>query len=98
MSPVDGKLQKLGVRLRSERLRRNEAQALFAARIGVSVPTLRKMEAGDSTVLIGYWATALELLDRVGDLDGILAETEDLFARYEMMKAPARRRASRRAA
>ena len=96
MLHVDTKLQNLGSRLRAERLRRNETQALFAARIGVSVPTLRKMESGDPTVMVGYWSTALEVLDRAADLDAILAEPEDLFAKYEQMKAPSRRRASRR--
>lgn len=97
MSLVDLKLQNLGSRLRNERLRRNESQAVFAARIGVSAPTLRKMETGDSTVLIGHWATALDVLDRAGDIDVILAETEDLFLKYDKMNAPARKRASRRA-
>lgn len=96
MPPVHVKLQNLGSRLRHERLRRNEPQALFAARIGVSVPTLRKMESGDATVLIGHWATALELLDRAGDIDALLAAQEDLFAKYETMTAPVRKRASRR--
>ena len=96
MSLVKQKLQDLGSRLRNERLRRNESQAVFAARVGVSAPTLRKMEAGDATVLIGHWATALDVLDRAGDIDVILAETEDLFAKYEKTKAPVRRRASRR--
>jgi len=96
MSLADGKLQNLGSRLRRERLRRNEAQTVFASRIGVSVPTLRKMESGDATVLVGHWITALDMLDRTGDIDGILAEPEDLFVKYEMMNAPARRRASRR--
>ncbi len=96
MPLVELKLQSLGSRLRNERLRRNESQAVFAARIGVSIPTLRKMESGDTTVLIGHWAAALDILDRSGDLDAILAEPEDLFARYETMNAPKRRRASRR--
>lgn len=96
MLPVDTKLQNLGSRLRNERLRRNETQALFAARVGVSVPTLRKMESGDPTVLVGYWSTALAVLDRTGDLDAILAESEDLFARYDQLKVPRRLRASRR--
>jgi len=96
MSLVDVKLQNLGSRLRNERLRRNESQAVFAARIGVSAPTLRKMEAGESTVLIGYWATAMDLLDRAGDIDALLAEREDLFARYDKINASVRKRASRR--
>ena len=86
----------LGARLRLERLRRNDTQAVFAARMGVSVPTLRKMEMGDAAVLIGYWAAALDVLDHSGDWDAILAEPEDLFVKYDQMKAPAPRRASRR--
>jgi transcriptional regulator with XRE-family HTH domain len=97
MPCTDAKLIDLGSRLRNERLKRNETQAMFAARIGVSVPTLRKMESGAPTVLIGHWATSLDILDRAGDINALLAEPDDLFARYEMLKAPARRRASRSA-
>ena len=89
-------LEKLGSRLRNERLKRNESQALFAARIGVSVPTLRKMESGDPTVQIGYWFIALELLDRAGDMDAILAEPEDLFVKYDLRQNRQRRRASKK--
>jgi transcriptional regulator with XRE-family HTH domain len=89
------KLKSLGTRLHDERLKRNETQATFAARIGISVPTLRKMEAGDPAVLIGYWATALELLDRAGDLDALLAVPDDLFAKYERQNVSVRKRASR---
>ena len=55
-------LNELGARLRAERLARNEPQARFAARLGVSVPTLRRMEQGDPTAQIGHWLVALELL------------------------------------
>jgi transcriptional regulator with XRE-family HTH domain len=96
MLHIDTKLQGLGSRLRHERLRRNETQGTFAARIGVSVPTLRKMESGDPTVLVGYWSIALDVLDSAGDLDAILAEPEDLFAKYDQSKAQLRRRASKR--
>ena len=97
MTQIDTKLHNLGSRLRIERLRRNDTQAIFAARIGISVPTLRKMEAGDPSVLIGHWSVALEVLDRAGDLDAILAEPEDLFAKYDRIKTPSRSRASKRA-
>lgn len=89
-------LQSLGSRLREERLRRNESQAVFAARIGVSIPTLNKMESGSPTVQIGNWVTALDVLDRIKELDNLLSKPEDLFARYEVMNAPVRRRASKR--
>ncbi len=96
MFQVNEKLQRLGVRLRGDRLRRNDTQAIFAARIGVSVPTLRKMEFGDPSVLIGHWCAALDVLDRAGDWDAVLAEPEDLFIKYEQVKVPLPRRASRR--
>ncbi|MEI6516376.1 MAG: helix-turn-helix domain-containing protein [bacterium] len=89
-------LQSLGMRLRTMRLRRNESQAILAARLGVSVPTLRKMEGGSSSVLIGHWVAALEILDRVGDLETVLAEPEDLFKRMEQMERPMPLRASRK--
>ena len=41
------KLSRLGLRLLECRLGRNEPQERFAARLGVSIPTLRKMENGD---------------------------------------------------
>lgn len=97
MQTENVKLQALGARLREERLRRNETQALFAARVGVSVPTLRKMEAGDPRVLIGSWSRALDIVDRSADWDALLSAEEDLFEKYERLHAaPTRRRASGR--
>ncbi len=95
MSHADIKLKNLGSRLRDKRLKRNETQGMFAARIGISVPTLRKMESGDPTVLIGHWTAALDILDHARDIDSILSLPEDLFAKYEQTKAPTRRRATR---
>lgn len=90
------KLKELGARLRRQRLKRNESQAVFASRIGVSIPTLHKMESGDPTVQIGHWMTALDILDRTRDIDAVLAET-DLFDLYEKQAGGARIRASRKA-
>lgn len=88
-------LQKLGERLRGERLLRNETQQVFAARIGTSVPTLLRMESGDPKVKFGFWVAALDILDRAADLNQVLATT-DLFERYEQSQRPQRQRASRR--
>jgi len=60
-------LIRLGARLLAERLARNEPQARFAARLGVSVSTLRRMEQGDPTAQIGHWLAALERLDHQAD-------------------------------
>jgi transcriptional regulator with XRE-family HTH domain len=96
MPTNDRGLYNLGLRLRAERLKRNESQSTFAARIGVSVPTLRKMEGGDPTVTIGKWAAVLDVLDRTKDLEAVLAEPEDLFAKYDNLNASPRQRASKR--
>ena len=66
--------------------------ALFAARIGVSVPTLRDMERGAPTVQIGSWANALWALDRLEDLAGVLAQRESLLDQARAAAKPARRR------
>jgi transcriptional regulator with XRE-family HTH domain len=89
-------LKALGARLREERLRLNETQKVFAARIGVSVPTLYKMENGNHRVTLGHWADALDLLGRVEDLDKLLAPKENLFDKYERTQKPKRQRASRK--
>jgi transcriptional regulator with XRE-family HTH domain len=93
----DSVLQLIGTRLRNERLKKNDAQANFAARLGVSVPTLRRMESGDGAVQIGYWLIALRILGREKDFSLLLAPKEDLFAKFNQAKAPARQRASRKA-
>ena len=90
------RLKLIGTRLRSERIKRNDSQAVFAARIGVSIPTLRKMEEGDDAVQIGHWVKALKVFNRDKDLDEILAPKEDLFAKYERLNAPVRKRVSRK--
>ena len=72
-------LARVGGRLRAERLARNESQLRFAARLGVSVPTLRRMEQGDPGTQIGHWLAALEILGREMELDAWLAPRYSLF-------------------
>jgi transcriptional regulator with XRE-family HTH domain len=89
-------LQKLGDRLRAERLARNESQTRFAARIGVSVPTLRRMEQGDASAQIGHWFTALTLLGRIADAEVLLAPRYSLFDVAAQADKPTRQRARRK--
>jgi transcriptional regulator with XRE-family HTH domain len=84
-------LTRLGSRLRAERLARNEPQARFAARLGVSVPTLRRLEQGDASAQIGHWLAALEILNRLADAEALLAP------RYSLFEAAAEARTRRRA-
>jgi len=93
---VEGRLQALGSRLRAARLRRNESQQVFAARIGISIPTYAKMEHGDPSVSMGQWAVVLDILGRAEELELLLAPPENLFAKYEQSKPLRRQRASRK--
>jgi transcriptional regulator with XRE-family HTH domain len=90
-------LSELGIRLKSLRLARNDTMAVFAQRLGVSAGTLRAMEHGMATVQIGAWVTALWVLDRLEDLDGVLARKESLLEQARAPRARSRQRASRRA-
>lgn len=88
-------LRSLGERLRSARLSKGDSQAVFAGRLGVSIPTLREMERGAPTIAVGTWTAALWMLSRLSDLDGILQPQESLFAQLEQNR-PGRQRARRR--
>ncbi len=94
---ISATLQQLGDRLRAERVARNESQTRFAARIGVSVPTLRRMEQGDATAQIGHWLTALTLLGRIADAETLLAPRYSLFDAAARAEKPVRQRARRKA-
>lgn len=61
---VEFALKELGEHLRIARKRRKASLASFAERMQVSVPTLRKMEAGDPTVSVGVYAMSLWLIGR----------------------------------
>lgn len=89
-------LQHLGGRLRAERLLRNESQSRFAARLGISVPTLRRMEQGDASAQIGHWLTAFTLLGRIADVEALLAPRYSLFDAAAQAEKPQRQRARRK--
>jgi transcriptional regulator with XRE-family HTH domain len=62
---VENTLRVLGQHLHIARKRRKESLKVFAERMQVSIPTLRKMEAGDPAVSVAAYATALWLIGRV---------------------------------
>lgn len=70
-------LRQLGADLAVARLRRKESLASWAARIGTSVPTLMRMEAGEAGVGIGLYATALWMVGRSGALATLAAPEHD---------------------
>jgi transcriptional regulator with XRE-family HTH domain len=70
-------IEKLGADLAVARLRRKESLKTWAKRMGVSVPTLQRLEAGDPSVGIGIVATALWLIQRDGELRNLAAPEHD---------------------
>jgi hypothetical protein len=70
-------IEKLGADLAVARLRRKESLKSWAQRMGVSVPTLQRLEAGDPAVGLGIVATALWLIKRDGELRNLAAPEHD---------------------
>ena len=78
MSPaMRRRLRNLGEDLRTARRRRRIAQTDLADRMGVSVGTVKRMEAGDPGVAIGTVAMCLLALGKVERLAGLLPEEAD---------------------
>lgn len=70
-------LETLGSHLAVARVRRKESLATRAKRIGVSIPTLTRLESGDPSVSMGIYATALWLIGRDGELARIASPEHD---------------------
>ena len=76
-------LAQLGADLAVARLRRKESLKTWAKRLGVSVPTLLRLEAGEPSVSLGVLATALWLIGRDAAL-GNLATPKDDYGALEL--------------
>jgi transcriptional regulator with XRE-family HTH domain len=70
-------LAHLGADLAVARLRRKESLKTWAKRLGVSVPTLLRLEAGEPSVSLGVLATALWLIGRDAALGALATPKED---------------------
>lgn len=68
---VDKALKKLGDDIRNGRKRRGVDTRLFSERIGVSKPTLARLERGDASVSIGSYARALNELGKLKEFTEI---------------------------
>lgn len=95
---VVGALRSLGENLAVARIRRHESQRAWATRLGVSVPTLIRMERGDPGVAAGIYGTALWLMGRVSALPEVAAPAEDQGALESDVREALKRRAVRSAA
>jgi len=91
-------LRALGENLAIARTRRRESQRAWAKRLGVSVPTLIRMERGDPGVGAGIYATALWLMGTVSGLAELAAPAADRGALEGDVRRALQRRAVRSAA
>lgn len=91
-------MRALGENLAVARVRRRESQRAWAKRLGISVPTLIRMERGDAGVGAGIYATALWLMGRVSALPELAAPAHDRGALESDVRAAMKRRAVRAAA
>jgi len=71
---VQRQIQALGLRLRAARMRRSMTQEVMAERVGVSVPTLAKLENGDPSTSLATVLRALTVLGLAGDIDLLAAQ------------------------
>lgn len=79
-APAAAALRQLGSDLAVARKRRGEGLRGWSERLGVSVPTLMRLEKGDPTVAMGAYATALWLVNRHSALASAASPKEDLAA------------------
>src|ERR1700723_4633519 len=91
-------LRGLGENLGIARARRRESQRAWAKRIGVSVPTLIRLERGDPGVGAGIYVTALWLIGRSSALAELAAPASDRGALESDVREAMNRRAVRSAA
>lgn len=84
-------LQQLGEHLAIARKRRKESRRAWAQRIGVTEPTLARIEKGDPSVAFGSYATALWLIGRVQALADLAAPELDRGALDSEVRAAALR-------
>lgn len=73
-------LRRLGGDLATARKRRKQSLREWSQRLGVSVPTLMRMEKGDATVSAGLYASALWLMGRHEALGQAADPQQDLAA------------------
>lgn len=96
-SAVRAHLRLLGENLAIARKRRREPLAAWAQRIGVSEPTLARMEKGDPSVSMGVYATALWLMGRAQALPECAAPGHDLGALEDAVRVAQARSVRKRA-
>jgi transcriptional regulator with XRE-family HTH domain len=92
---VQAALAEFGAAIRVARIRRRQSAQEFAARLGVTLPTLRKLERGDPGVALATFVSALwliGLIDRFKEL--AKPESDVLCNMLDISRLPKRVRRS----
>jgi len=76
--PVVRALQKLGQDISFARRRRHWSQGMLAERIGSSVTTVRRLEAGSPAIALQTFARTLHVFGELGRLEQLLDSSQDL--------------------
>jgi transcriptional regulator with XRE-family HTH domain len=97
-APAREALKRLGENLAIARVRRRESQRSWGKRLGVSVPTVARIERGDPGVAVGIVATALWMIGRAGSLAEATDPASDRGALEMDVREAVRRRVVRTAA
>lgn len=93
-SRAQRQVEALGLRLRTARMRRSMTQEVMAERVGVSVPTIAKLENGDPSTSLATVLRVLTVLGLAGDID--LLGAQDALGRELQDNALRRTNARRR--
>lgn len=93
-SEMEQALEKMGLRIKNARLRRNITAEEIADRAGISKGTLTSIEKGIATVSIGVYVSALNVLGMEKDLE-LVAMDEEGKQKYEKVYLKKRERAAK---
>lgn len=94
--PIRQAVKDLGENISMARRRRRQTQADLAARMMVSLPTVRRVENGDPSVSIAIYYSALWALGLLNEVRGIAKPDEDKSAQLlDLERLPERVRHAR---
>ena len=93
-SETERVLEKMGLRIKNARLRRNITAEEIADRAGISKGTLTSIEKGMASVSIGAYASVLYVLGMEKDLE-LVATDEEGKQKFEKMYLKKRERAAK---